>query len=134
MHKKNLVFFLFFFFFCLSQMSSSLLRTTFDQFYDVYNQYIVPRLTKRNKSIAISTAIAVSLYFYLESFKPPKKLRHIPYQHYFSSLKAALRGETFIQQTEEFRLPLINSPGNNGIYMVTNALSFFFFWLTINCA
>lgn len=87
---------------------------------DIYNQYIVPRLTKKNKAIAISTAVALSLYIIVDKYiKPPRKLRHIPYQSYYEFLKTILYKETYDTRAKNFYLPTINSPSNNGIYMVS---------------
>jgi hypothetical protein len=48
----------------------------------LYNEYILPRLTKKNQTIAISTAVAISLVYLIREkiLKPPKKAS--PYSLY----------------------------------------------------
>jgi hypothetical protein len=95
------------------------LNTSLTQALELYNQHVVPRLTKKNKVIAISTAVALSVYVLVDRlFKPPKKLRHIPYQGYYSFLKGIFHKDTYDTKAKKFYLPTISS--TNGIYMVRN--------------
>lgn len=99
----------------------SFLGTPLSQVLQFYHQYIFPRLARDKKIITISITTALAFYVLVDKlFGAPKKLRHIPYQSYYSFFKSIFNGEDIIQQTENFRLPLINSPTNNGIYMVHN--------------
>lgn len=99
------------------------LEAPLNQAMNFYNQYVVPRLTKKNKVIAISTAIVLSVYFIVDKvLRPPKNLRHIPYESYWSFFKSLFSGESFIEKTERVRLPILNAPENNGIYMVSICL------------
>jgi hypothetical protein len=96
-----------------------------DQSVEFYNKYVVPKLTTKNKVIAISTAVALSTYLLVDRlFRPPKNLRHIPYQSYFSFVQSAINKENYCMKAERFALPFINSPANNNnsIYMVNNSV------------
>lgn len=98
-------------------MGSSLVKTCLS------NKHVIQmlRITKRHKWISISAAIALSVSLIIrETFlKPPKKIRHIPYQSYFDSLWASLREETYYKVSSRIMLPFINSNnGYNGVFSV----------------
>lgn len=86
----------------------------------LYNDYIVPRLTKKNKKIAISTAVALSLIYFIRDrvLKPPKRLRHIPYITHASVIKSLIIGETHWDRANRVRLPIVDAPGTSGLYLV----------------
>lgn len=104
----------------------------------LYNEEIVPRLSKKNKVIAISAAVALSLIYFIQDriLKPPRHLRHLPYLSYFGTLKSMWKGESIWDRQHRLHLPLIESENNNGLFLVRlffnainkNSLSFNFFF------
>lgn len=86
----------------------------------LYNQHIVPRLTKKNQAIAISTAITLSLVYYIQDrlLKPPRHLRHIPYAGLFSTLKSFWNRECFWDRAHKLHLPLIEAENSKGLFLV----------------
>ncbi|KAI9345054.1 cytochrome P450 [Pilaira anomala] len=84
-----------------------------------YNEEIVPRLTKKNKVIAISAAVALSLIYFIQDriLKPPRHLRHLPYLSYFGTLKSLWKGESIWDRQHRLHLPLIESENNNGLFL-----------------
>lgn len=99
----------------------SFLETPLSQALEAYNTHVVPRLTKKNKVIAISTAVALSAYILMDKyFKPPRKLRHIPYINFYQFLKGVYNRYSYVTKATKLYLPIVNSPENNGIYMVNN--------------
>ena len=87
---------------------------------EIYQQDVVPRLTKKNKTIAISTAVAISLIYFIRDkyFKPPKNIRHISYQGYFDVIKSIIIKESYWDRAYRLSLPTIDSETNNGLYVV----------------
>jgi hypothetical protein len=86
---------------------------------DIYNKEIVPRLTKKNKALAISAAVLLTVMYQVNRLiRPPRNLRHIPYQGYFSHLSAMFKKEPPLTQSQRFSLPYLDSKKGNGIYLV----------------
>lgn len=95
----------------------SFLESPLGKVLDFYNTFIIPRATKRNKTIAISSAIALSfLYVANKLLRPPQHLRHIPYENYFTFVKNATK--SYWDKAYSLYLPAIDAPNNNGISMV----------------
>lgn len=86
----------------------------------LYNLYISPYLSKRNKIIGISTAITVSLCYIIRErvLKPPKQLRHIPYHSHFQVIRTILTGESYWDRSYRLTIPEIDLKESNGIYVV----------------
>lgn len=86
-----------------------------------YNHEVVPKLTKKNKAIAITAAIAISFVILVREklMKPPKKLRHIPYISFWSLVKSTLNGESVWDRSYRLLLPKVKSVGGSGIYSVS---------------
>lgn len=86
----------------------------------IYNERIIPKLTPKNKVIAISVAITMSIvYVFQKALKPPKNLRHIRHVHPFSMIRSILIGETFWSRAYRVYIPLVDQPDNdNGLYLV----------------
>jgi hypothetical protein len=90
---------------------------------EIYSNEIVPRLTKRNKVIAISAAIFLMVSYKISNvIHPPRKLRHIPHMGYFDFLSTFLKKEHMLQRSQIFALPLVNSEGSNGLYLVISII------------
>jgi hypothetical protein len=87
---------------------------------EIYNNQLVPRLTTRNKVIAITSAISLSLIFYIRQkvFKPPKIFRHLPYDSAFNVIKAAIQGECLSDYMDRETLSLLYSENSKGLCMV----------------
>lgn len=85
----------------------------------LYNQY-VPKLTHRNKVIAISTAVVLYaiMQFREKVLKPPRNLRHVPHVSTLVILKSLLMGESYWDRSYRKLIPLVDAPENNGIYLV----------------
>lgn len=83
----------------------------------MYNDQIVPRLTKENKVIAISAAVELSLYYLVVDrvFRPHKNLRHIPYFGYWSVIKSLLNGESIFDRGYKVNLAQVDALGSNGL-------------------
>jgi hypothetical protein len=95
---------------------------------EIYNDQILPRMTKKNKVVAISTAIILMITYKLNKLlRPPRHLAHIPYQSYFSLISSLLTKKTFLERSQHFGLPLINSKESNGLYLVTMMLPFYIY-------
>ncbi|KAI9472014.1 MAG: cytochrome P450 [Benjaminiella poitrasii] len=103
----------------LAHTKSLLQHIPIAQFVELYEHSIIPRLTRRNKAIAISAAVTLSLFYFIREkvLKPPKRLRHIPYYGLYETLKSALTKETYWDESYRAVLPQINSPSSNGIYL-----------------
>lgn len=86
----------------------------------LYYDHVVPRLTRKNKAVAISVAVALSLIAFIREkiLKPPKSIRHIPYISVIDSVKATLRDDSIWNRAYKLYLPAIHSPGNKGIIAV----------------
>jgi hypothetical protein len=106
-------------------MSSSLQQNKFlevplQNAITLYNNEVVPRLTKKNKVIAISVAVALSLVYIIRDrvFKPPRNLRHIPYFGYFSVIKSLMNGESIFDRGYKYNVPHADCKNSNGLYLV----------------
>ncbi|KAI8063424.1 cytochrome P450 [Gilbertella persicaria] len=99
---------------------------------DLYQAYIVPRLTQKNKTIGISTAVALSLVYFIRNriLKPPKSLRRIPYIGYFTILGSFIRGESQWDFDHRVLFPMLESKCKDGIYMKPTALGWTIFVTT----
>ncbi|CEP08816.1 hypothetical protein [Parasitella parasitica] len=86
---------------------------------EVYQHQVIPRLTKKNKAVAISTAVALSLIYVIRDryFKPPKNIRHLPYQGYLDVFRSSITNEPYPDRAKRVLLPIIDSQSNNGIYV-----------------
>nr|BDB32861.1 cytochrome P450 monooxygenase [Thamnidium elegans] len=105
-------------------MNMSLTENTFLQVplqnaIQLYNQEVVPRLTKKNKVIAISAAVALSLIYFIQDriMKPPRKLRHIPYLGYFDTLRSMWRNESIWDRSHRVHLPAIEAKDSKGLFV-----------------
>jgi hypothetical protein len=107
----------------MSILNQPFLQNQLDHAITLYNDQILPRLTKKTKVIAISTAVALSVVFYVRDtvFKPPKNLRHIPYIGYFSKIKSILIGESYWDRVYRVKLPLLESKDHNGLILVIHS-------------
>jgi hypothetical protein len=86
----------------------------------LYNEHIVPKLTPKNKVIAISVAITMSMvYIVQKALTPPKHLRHIRHLSPFSMIRSILVGETYWNRAYRVYIPMIDAPDNkNALYLV----------------
>jgi hypothetical protein len=104
----------------MSFLQNSYLQEQIQRVITIYNNQIVHGLTKKNKVIAISTAVCISIAYLIRDIilKPPRQLRHIPYIGYFSVFKSLIKGESFWDRVYRVKLPKLGSPDNKGIYLV----------------
>lgn len=104
----------------MSLIQNSFLETPLQNAIELYNKEIVPRLTKKNKSIAISVAVALSIVYFIKErvMKPPRKLRHIPYISYLDTVRAMFNHESVWNRAYRVYLPIVDSAGNKGIFTV----------------
>jgi hypothetical protein len=110
----------------MNTLQNSFMKIPYANLANIYSNEIAPRLTRRNKVIAISAAILLIISYKITNIiRPPRKLLHIPYQGYFSFFLNLLRNEPVIQRAQRFSLPLLNSKDSNGLYSVI-AYSFCF--------
>ena len=100
--------------------SNILLQGPLQKAIKLYHKDIVPLLTKKNKTIAISTAVAIYLIYFIRDryFKPPKNIRHIPYQDYFDFVKSLIIKESHWDRAYKVLLPVIDSETNPGLFVV----------------
>ncbi|KAI7899442.1 cytochrome P450 [Cokeromyces recurvatus] len=72
----------------------------------------------RNKFFS-TTAFILSIIYVINEriLKPPKRLRHIPYQGYFELFKSIKNKESYWDRSYRLTLPYINSPKNNNVYL-----------------
>ncbi|KAG2200780.1 hypothetical protein INT46_002171 [Mucor plumbeus] len=99
--------------------SNILLQGPLQKAIKLYHKDIVPLLTKKNKTIAISTAVAIYLIYFIRDryFKPPKNIRHIPYQDYFDFVKSLIIKESHWDRAYKVLLPVIDSETNPGLFV-----------------
>lgn len=103
----------------MSLLQNEFLKVPLENAIKVFNTEIVPRLTKKNKSIAISVAVALSLvYFIRDLVKPPKKFRHIPYVSHLGAIWSSLVYESVWDRAYRVHLPELNKKEHNGLFMV----------------
>lgn len=86
----------------------------------MYSQEVVPRLTKKNKVIAISVAVFMSLVYLVTDkiMKPPRKLRHIPHVSYYSVIKSLLMKESNWDRAYRLHLSEVNKKEHGGLLLV----------------
>jgi hypothetical protein len=93
----------------------------------LYSQLLQPlaRLSKKhNRAVAISAAVAMTTYIFVDNyFRPPRRLRHFPYQGLLGFWASFIRGESYWDKALSFFLPTINAPDNEGVYMVKKGLN-----------
>lgn len=84
-----------------------------------FYQY-VPTLRPKNKAIAITVAVTMSIaYFINKALTPPKHLRHIRHISPLSLIRSILLGETYWNRAYRVYLPIVDHPDNhNGLYLV----------------
>ncbi|GAA5814314.1 hypothetical protein MFLAVUS_007808 [Mucor flavus] len=102
----------------MSFLKNTFLQLPLNNAVEIYNSKAVPHLIKKNKIIAISVAVAISLFYIIRDqvFKPPRNLRHIPYFGYFSILKSIIKNESLFDRGKR------QEPGKVGWEIqVTNA-------------
>ncbi|KAI9345051.1 cytochrome P450 [Pilaira anomala] len=90
----------------------------------LYNKEIIPKLTKKNKVIAISAAVVLSLVYFIQDriLKPPRKLRHIPYTSFIGKLKSIWTGESRWDHGYRAHLPLIAKGKGKGLFLELSKL------------
>jgi hypothetical protein len=108
----------------MSLLQHPLLEKPLNNLNEFYLQEIVPRLTKKNKVIAITAAI-VFLFSYKvnQVLRPPRRLRHLPHQGYFDFLASLFKRESPLERAQRYSLPLLSSEENNGLYLVCIVIS-----------
>ncbi|OBZ91245.1 hypothetical protein A0J61_00715 [Choanephora cucurbitarum] len=86
---------------------------------ELYHKHVADHLTKKNKKIGITAAVVATLVYYIHDriFKPPKELRHIPYQTYYSFVGSILRQESLWESYRRKILPVMDDKDNDGIYV-----------------
>jgi hypothetical protein len=100
-------------------LQHSFLQVPLKNLAEIYQNDVAPQLTKRNKVIAIGTAILLMISYKVSAIiRPPRNLRHIPHQSYFSFISSLLSKETILERSQRYGLPHINSDESNGIYLV----------------
>jgi hypothetical protein len=103
----------------MSLIQNTFLQVPFQQLTEVYYEQVVPRLTKKNKVIAITAAIFLLVSSKLNALlRPPRKLRHIPYQGFFSYFVSLITDDSILERSQRYALPTVNSEENNGMYLV----------------
>jgi hypothetical protein len=112
----------------MSLLQNSSLEVPLQNAIELYNKEIVPRLTKKNKVIAISAAVALSLVYMIKErvLKPPRKLRHIPYISYWDTIQSIFRGDSVWDRAYNVYLPLVDSADNKGVFTVHITLPIMF--------
>ncbi|KAI9360255.1 cytochrome P450 [Pilaira anomala] len=103
----------------MSLIHSILTQEKLDRAITLYDQHVVPRMTHKNKVIAISTAITLSIVvlFREKILKPPRKLRHIPHINPLSIFRSILTSETYWGRSYRKFLPLVDAPEHKGLYL-----------------
>ncbi|KAI7905066.1 cytochrome P450 [Cokeromyces recurvatus] len=83
-------------------------------------KFLIVIIPKKNRFFTIKAAVIYFVILYMirnRILKPPKSLRHIPYQGYFDLFKLIIGKESYWDYTHRLVLPLINSKQSNGIYL-----------------
>ena len=79
----------------------------------------VPLTIRKNKKLAISTAIALYFAYWIrKSTLPPKHLRHIPHVSYFTFVASLINGHSYISRAKSVHLPFLYKT-NMGMYLVS---------------
>jgi hypothetical protein len=112
-------------------LQKEFLRVPLQTALDICNNQVVPRLTTRNKVIAITSAISLSFIYYIHQkiLKPPKVFEDLPHESVFDVIWSAIRGESITDYAQRGTLPLLYSSNGQGLYMVIYTIlnSFLFF-------
>ncbi|KAI8883547.1 cytochrome P450 [Backusella circina FSU 941] len=104
----------------MSILPSSFLEVPLKQLNEAYYEQIVPKLTKKNKAVAVVAVAFLVVFSKLNTLlRPPRKLRHIPYQGFFSYLVSLAKDKSILQRSQRYGLPKVDSEENNGIYLRT---------------
>lgn len=100
--------------------NNAFLQAPLQRAIEIYQQQVVPRLTKKNKTIGIAAAVTLTLIYLIRDrvLKPPRNIRHIPYQGYFDFIKSIYQKETYWDRAHRWTLPHIDSESSNGLYVV----------------
>nr|BDB32844.1 cytochrome P450 monooxygenase [Thamnidium elegans] len=101
-----------------SSMIFGFLKTPLETMIQLYTTEVIPHLTKRNKTIGITTAIVLSSIYFIRDtvFKPPRNLRHLPYFGYFSVIRSLMKGESMFDRGYSAHIPLVNARPD-GLYV-----------------
>lgn len=104
----------------MSLLENTFLKVPLENMMALYNDIVIPKLIKKNKSISISIAVVLSLVFFIREriLKPPRKLRHIPYFSYIDSVKSVLSRESVWSRAYKIHLPEINKKESTGLFVV----------------
>ncbi|KAL9545818.1 hypothetical protein MBANPS3_006962 [Mucor bainieri] len=99
--------------------NNAFLQVPLQRAIQIYEQQVVPRLTSKNKTIGIAAAVAMTLIYLIRDkiFKPPRNIRHIPYQGYYDFIKSIYTKETYWDRAHRWTLPRIDSESSNGLYV-----------------
>ncbi|KAI9469994.1 MAG: cytochrome P450 [Benjaminiella poitrasii] len=98
----------------LFQKLLSSIQYAFDNLSTITHDY------SKHKLVSISGAVLIFSLFYIikhDVLRPPRKLRHIPYQSYYEVFKSIKNKESHWDRSYRLSLPLINSPKSNNVYM-----------------
>ncbi|KAI8330262.1 cytochrome P450 [Choanephora cucurbitarum] len=102
----------------MNQLSSLKNTAAIQNLLELYNLYVLPNLTKRNKKIGISAAVVFSMIYFLNRLlKPPKHLRQFPYVSYYTVIKSAVRGEAIRDFDTHVIAPLLDKSPNQAVYL-----------------
>ncbi|KAI8879154.1 cytochrome P450 [Backusella circina FSU 941] len=114
----------------METLQLSFLEVPLKKLIELYKNDVVPQLTKKNKVIAIGTAILLVVSYKINTIiRPPRNLRHIPHQSYFSFISSILSKETILERSQRYGLPHINSEESNGIYLSQLFIEDWTIWL-----
>lgn len=99
---------------------NSFLKVPWETAITLYNNEIVPRVTKKNKRLTISAAIAMALVYFIRDkvFKPPRNIRHISYLSYLGSSISALLSQSIWDRAYAAHIPEIDRVDGNGLFVV----------------
>ncbi|KAG2229948.1 hypothetical protein INT48_003493 [Thamnidium elegans] len=102
----------------MSYLKNTFLQQPLNNAVEIYNSNVVPHLIKKNKTIAISVAVAISIFYIIRDqvFRPPRNLRHIPYFGYFSILGSILKNESLFDRGKRVSMEFVKSRPD-GLYL-----------------
>ncbi|KAI8054831.1 cytochrome P450 [Thamnidium elegans] len=102
----------------MSYLKNTFLQQPLNNAVEIYNSKVVPHLIKKNKTIAISVAVAISIFYIIRDqvFRPPRNLRHIPYFGYFSILGSILKNESLFDRGKRVSMEFVKSRPD-GLYL-----------------